>query len=219
MIRTSKNNASIVMAGLISLFLLSGQAQAATITKTYDAIQDINLNLNSGKHVNSNDSIILSVGQTNDILLKFNISDLPDVDFSKVTLNLFGGALSKKLKVNVSAFNDNWSEKHFNGNLKEINLAEQNPIASDYVGTHVGWQDWDLTSYDFSSDIQDGYLSLLLSTDYAKKALFTSSETRLDPHLTFEYSESTPPAPNPEPSSMVLGVMGLASMLGFRRKK
>lgn len=91
--------------------------------------------------------------------------------------------------------------------LKKTELADSRDFSEDPYGlsSYTPW------SYEFNSE-EFGILSNGSAT------LFSKMESKYRVRLAPTTLEITT-APVPEPSSMVLGIMGLGSMLGFRRRK
>lgn len=198
----------------LSVLFTCTKASAASFNPT----DDIQVMLRS---VKVNDKYLETHGS---IYLKFDISGLQGTgSVTSATLELY--AVNNPSNVSVYYVNDDsWSET--SGvtwdNKPDYDLSSD-LIASQYPNAPSGRQTitWDLSGYDFSNDILDGYLSLALDD-----GMYTGSYSKFMSKDYYHYcSNYQPPVltittcPAPEPSTMLLGLMGLGSVLGFRRKK
>jgi len=152
--------------------------------------------------------------------IKFDITSLKGHTVNSAKVKLFGSGEGSASLYYVS--NDAWVDE----NVSKAPVTQANIDA--LIGTHLGSvsfsPDYDLNyEFDFTSlidlisnvnDSGDNYFSVAIKADNKfDNAEFNSKEGLNGPVLDVEL------APAPEPSSMVLGFLGLSSLLGIRRKK
>ena len=149
------------------------------------------------------------------LYLKFDISSIGNnekIEWAQLKL------YAKENDTYVKAYHvdyDEWTESTISGTAPpavEDLMATQNEGLGDWH-----WVTWNLSNYDLSGDVADGFLSIALDDGFNYSySLFKATEHGCYPP---ELIIKTCPAPAPEPSSMLLGLMGLGSALGLKRKK
>lgn len=182
------------------------------------------------KSVNRNTSNIV-VNDSKISFLKFDISNLKDEYLAGKQINasrfsIFGSG-EGTLNLYFVA-NDAWVDE--SQNKTKVDPAFINSLlSSESISATVDSQNDSDIIFNFSPDFigllnsnladsSDNYFSLALKAD--DKFILNSSEACLSkPQLEVAYAPDINEGPVPEPSSMVLGIMGLGSMLGFRRRK
>lgn len=133
--------------------------------------------------------------------------------------------------------NNNWNDEDgFDWSNKPVFTSDD--FISSITGT-IGdpqWFTWDIlpnanvTMEDIDNAIKSGFVSFVLQNETGKPSFFSDFQSSeygnadfrpqlvINPEPLVSCLEITT-APVPEPSSIVLGLMGLGSMLGFRRRK
>lgn len=199
---------------LLILYMNTIQAGFA-ISLAFNPVDDLTI-----KKSGSLNSHVLHVsgGKNNKAIsyLKFNLSSLKNnTSINSASLQLFGQNLNLRDIISVYYVNnDNWNDE------QDISW-EDKPVLTSLIDTEkqldkkIHWLTWDLSSFNFTNDINDGFLSLALyAEEKTGETIFTSSEDcqEIAPKLFIDS------APIPEPSSMLLGLMALAGALGFRKR-
>lgn len=103
-----------------------------------------------------------------------------------------------------------WTAAVYNSSYAQLNFY----INGYYMGqkTVNNYADWQKSSFSWNSLAATNAIIQIMNGNNE----WNGNDFALD---DISLSASTPSAPTPEPSSMVLGLMGLGSLLGFRRKK
>jgi len=227
----------LILTLLLSMFILSAKANAETFN--LKVADDAKYVYQTTSIVNSPDllsSIYANTAPTS-TLLKFKISDdenlYMDLQSSKIVsvkLHIFRFHTENQPISEIFYLeNDDWQE----GNWLTSHVAEYPEIKKDNkVGTlptvaaNEDQQDWVSAELDINKFLEDTngiYTLSLINTNYSQRPLGLNSIDQfiqkeiysgvLTPYLEIET------APVPEPSSMILGLMGLGSLLGLKRKK
>lgn len=153
--------------------------------------------------------------------LKFDVSSIPTgYTINPVSLHLYGHSSTDNNSVAVyNVSNDNWDEINgFSWNTKPTYSSSSDYISTEgQSGFEAQWYTWDLSSYNFNPYVQDGFLSFALEETSPYPwivSAFQSKNTGLEhqPQLLVNT------APVPEPSTMLLGILGLGGVLIRRRK-
>jgi hypothetical protein len=182
------------------------------------------------------DATVMPIGTYNDVVmytdydenlegmvyLKFDIHELQGQGtVSTAILRLYGWSNTSQVGAyhvdddSWTTSSINWANKPAVGPL--MATQDQAPLSTTDQHQYVTF---DLSKYNFTNDINDGFLSIALDEilkDVHSQSSFKSMEYWVDDKLPNLYIVTTTPVP--EPSSMVLGLMGLGSVLGLRRKK
>lgn len=154
--------------------------------------------------------------------LKFDLSSFgPARAVFSMTLRLDANSISQffGMPLPISVYhvsNDAWTTANITWNtqpgfdtlLGTVNYNPDNPA-------ELFWREWDLTSFNFQRDINDGFLSLAVrvpGNSLNTGVHFSLAPSRI-PSLTIV---SAPPVP--EPSTLLLLLSGLASLMLWRAR-
>ncbi len=227
---------------IISLFLMllfaGNNAQAATFTPIADIQYFHTLYPVTNYSIESNNGYLQVYGGTQYIDYGFMKFDLSSIDFSKekiasASLKLFMYSSNGTNTTSLLAYNDSsWvsppENKAVYAGLKDISLAT--PLGSLTSSTFHNMQapqvfNVNLNTALLTAGINASELLTIVLKDitvltpehtYAANEFYSSDMTYQGTSFSPVLTINT--APVPEPSSMILGLMGLGSMLGFRRK-
>jgi len=213
-----------VFSAVFSVMISSQSGFAATIslnpTEDFTMTKILNGG-HKGQYNSSNSSLLGEINNFQISFLKFNIEDLKDKVVNSAKINLTGFGLGKISLYYVD--NDNWvnesPKKHLN--YSEISgLLGAELVDSLEINGINQTNSFDFTDNlsDLLTDLQtkgDNYFSVALIADSGIAQYYSSENHTSQDRPVFEVGY----APVPEPSAMVLGLIGLGSMLGFRRKK
>lgn len=133
---------------------------------------------------------------------------------------------------NFNLLPDGWGEGT-RGNLNHLSnaatangqatqgLGGDQPVGSVTSATILGWNHFDVTEY-IKADLAAGFSWSVFSFNQVGYAgmFFSSGETEERSYLQVTYNGGTvdPNLPTPEPSSVVLMLLGAAGLLAMRRK-
>jgi len=222
---------------LFSCLIFSAKANA----ETFKLVVSEDAKYLTGLQMISNNPDLLSSLYANKspvmTMLKFKVSDnenlymnLQNSEIVSVKLNIFRFRTENQPISNVMYLDsDNWEQGDWNTThsapfpeTKKENLIGMLPEVAAGV-SYQGWTFADLDIAKFLADTDGTYSLLLFNTNY--QARFDGLDS-IDQFLNKEtYAGNFPSyleietAPVPEPSSMILGIMGLGSLFGLRRKK
>lgn len=221
-------SAFAVMFSTVALSQTSSATALATqpFTDVIRPVQNITLEIADGaSYTDSLDIVRLKdlkkVG-VRDLLVSFLQFDISKYNKKNVIVNsaylsLFG---SGNGIVNLYSVANNWVSSASQASIN--NLRNNNkPIVSRLISDETNYfNDYNLIDAADQPEEDDQYISFVLLGDQTTNATFTSYAAS-DPVGTINGPSIavTGEVPVPEPSSMTLGIMGLASMLGFKRKK
>lgn len=149
--------------------------------------------------------------------LQFDVTRPETTSVISAYLSLFGSGTGT---VSLYHVDEDWIN-----NVDQSQITNLRYDTSRLVGSAAVSDTEDTYNFNFTElpSPEDELLSLVLLGDQYTNASFYSfieddyTTWENGPKLNTEVYEE--PTPNPEPSSMLLGIMGLGSMLGFRRKK
>lgn len=222
-----------IFSALFAATAFSQGSYAAIITPPTD---DFTININMPYiSPNTGDLLVQQFGPQDVSLsfLKFDISSLKNNDIDSVTLELFGHGWGTVNVYHVA--NDAWVNQDVNKPVEQatmdyltnnvIGLSNMsNPISSAALDGDMNNKTYDFIFNNLNDFISDangsGEFSIaLLASDqsYFTSALFSPNEGV--PEHAAMLDVDAEPVPSPEPSSMILGIMGLGSMLGLRKKR
>jgi len=151
--------------------------------------------------------------------LKFDISSLKGQIINNAELNFYGEGHGSISFYYVA--DDSWVEEEINKPKITQDLIDSltgNEIASGDLNLWPKLREFNLDDMsDLISNVNnpdDNYFSIMIKADNKNDfAVFSSSEYRCSPCMVVDAT-----TPVPEPSSMILGFMGIGSLLGFKRK-
>ncbi|MDD3013967.1 MAG: DNRLRE domain-containing protein [Candidatus Gastranaerophilales bacterium] len=228
----------------LTISLMSTSAQAANLTLY--ATDDLSIKLNATSPLNTSYDYTTSVGETTKMIsyLKFDISSLSGLDINTVKLTMYGNidpdsdVTTNKIGI-YYVNNDSWSETSTFSWANRPTYDDTNLIASashsvdvdSYNSVLYAWRlspSADISSGVLAAEISDGTLSLaiqdissVLSSDISKTVFISNNNSSVldayKPQLLIQYTP--PPTPAPEPSSVILGMLSLGGLLGFKRKR
>lgn len=173
----------------------------------------------------------LAASDTKVAFLKFNIKALKTdyaagKQINSAKLNLIGtgnGSLSlfyvaKDSFVNENSYIEKKTPDFINSLLSDKFITINTNVTNGKIEFNFNQDFIDFLKSNVSSDT-DKYFSLALKSN-GPEFIINSRDDEVDdcngkPKLEVGYG----PTPTPEPSSMILGLMSIGSMLGFRRKK
>lgn len=207
----------------LALFIFTRQASAASFSLT--ASEDGWVIGNT--LVNDDQLVAASFGISWKSLLKFDVasntklqSALKSGEITSVKLKLYQE--DKQMLPDIKVYysnDDSWHEGKLNGFPVTTNVSyDKNNIIGSINGADYSWITSDLSITPFKTDSNQVYTIVLADSDWFSWARFASKDKAggYAPELIIE----APSAPVPEPSSMILGLIGLAgSLSGFSRKK
>lgn len=214
--------ASIDNAATMEIFVrpegdaVGGQERYGYGSPWYQLDRDATANPNAVYHWYSDGS-----GAARWTFLQFDLSDLAGLA-DAVTGATF----------NFNLLPDGWGEGT-RGNLNHLSnaatangqatqgLGGDQPVGSVTSATILGWNHFDVTEY-IKADLAAGFSWSVFSFNQVGYAgmFFSSGETEERSYLQVTYNGGTvdPNLPTPEPSSVVLMLLGAAGLLAMRRK-
>lgn len=225
----------------ISTFVFSNLSQAAlagslTLNKDYTVFGDTGKSKSKWEVEDSNSLYVKSDKKKESFTyLTFDTNALSNVfngneKLTSATLNLYTYSTSNLNSLpNLYYYSNDAIKVGKKYKLKEIDYIKNGSLI-DADATVQGKSNLKKISYDLTQfflnvptkELTDKYISFVLEAPTDKYSLgFYSSEHNCaikynyTPELTFA---SAPNAPVPEPSTVILGLMGLAGALGIRRK-
>lgn len=225
-----------VFSAVVAVTSFAQVGSAAVITPPTD---DFTININMPYiPTNTGDLLVQQFGPQNVSLsfLKFNISSLQNNDIDSVKLNLYGHGFGTVNVYHVA--NDAWVNQSVAKPASEADMAFLStnviglsnlvsPLASTSLDNNLSNKTYEFTFNNLSDFISDangsGEFSLALignAQSYFTSGVFSPNEGAPSEAASLDVAaEPIPNNPAPEPSSMVLGIMGLGSMLGLRKKR
>jgi hypothetical protein len=231
----------VVLAVFAALLLINNSAQAASFN--LKVAEDAKYIYTSSNISNYPDLIAGNYAMHDPVvtLLKFNIVDNKELFYelqnsiiSSVKLNIFRFNTENNPSSNVYYLNDDsWTEGAFSSYHEAtapvynessfVGNLSMPPISPTGSPINQVWTEANLLTNLFNAD-KDGTFSLLIAN--SNYAPLEFGQDSIDQFLhresfggNFPSSLTIETTPTPEPSSMILGLMGLGSMLGFRKRK
>jgi len=209
---------TLAILGTLSIMFIQ-TATSATITAT---LTD-DISINSRSNWQNDDQLSIDSQKSLITYLKFSVSDIKSTDtILSATLRMYGYSNAKNNNLNLYISQENWNEStKFKWNEKPelIGNILNTQTITKAGKNNSGFIEWDLSNYFINDNFQnlaDGYISFGIVSGNNKSAYLNSKESGQNiPTLTFEVQ---PAASAPEPSSMILGVLGIGSFLGLRKK-
>lgn len=224
---TAKNikTAAVVLA--LALTTFSQASNAATVS--LNPVDDITVAIPQGYGTGSaGDPLDISYLKTQDGLvsfLKFNISSVKSKVITSAKLKIFGNGLgtAEAKYVDNDAFVDETVNIPNPFSQAAVDALQSTVLGSVPVSAVESWHEITLDLADLLADIAtigDNHYSLALSqTGLFQNAEFNSSESASNPPVLELVYEPGGGGIVPEPSSMLLGLLGLGGALSARRKK
>jgi len=220
--------------GLILAFVVSGlitcQAQAATITKTFKAtlLKDVTFNYDTGAIATGIDQNILKVGTFQGTkyvsYFQFDISEFSSVNNKENVFAIFGvTGQSSNDKARISLYFTQSDDltgtaPYFDLDNMGDNFLNDSQIyrnARNEITYRVFYDDGNANQA-LMDAVDDGIITLAVYTGMNGYIDFNSQESGNSiPSLEFKYDTNEEPVP--EPATMLLGTIGLGSLL-IRRK-
>jgi len=207
-------------AALTAVVSVAAFAQAGNAATVANPTDDFTAYVPSGYDSSTAlDSLLVNKIFNNDILvsfIKFDISALKGQAISGAKISLFGsGAQGTSASIYYVA-NDAWVDQNVSKSSVDLAALQGSLLAMQSITTTNNVNEFvfsDLNDLVANlSNPADNYFSVVVKANYSfNNAAFFSQESAFAPKLEV--------TPVPEPSSMLLGLMGLSSMLGLRRKK
>jgi hypothetical protein len=226
----------LLLCFTISLITSSAQATILSIPVS----DDLSIKYGAYAPINTSSDYITSYDGEAKIIsyLKFNISGMSNLNINSVKLKMYGNIDpdSDVTSNNIGIFyveNDNWNEaSNFTWETKP-GYDDSSAISSTSHSVNTdtyekAFYTWDLfpsvnvNKNELNGEITDGVLSLALqdindSSDMAKTVFVSHNHPNFSaeykPQLEVDYT------PAPEPSSMLLGMLSLGGLFGFKRRR
>jgi len=149
--------------------------------------------------------------------LQFDVSSLDGIDVRESYLSLFGSGTGT---VNLYQVANDWIDAVTQDSVSALRTSVK-PLISEVIKPEYDNLYFNTANLvDLGVMPEDGLVSFVLLGDtYANASFYSYDPSAI---LTADFGPSLAVsgyAPVPEPSSMVLGLMGISSLLGIRRRK
>lgn len=225
----------------LCLLLLASQSSANAASFKLTVAEDAKYSTSSHIIINRPDLVAGNFAEMPPVytMLKFNTADNPALSqsiaasgISSVTLNIFRLRTENSPVSNVFYLkNDSWTQGDWNTSHEaEFPYYDSSTILGTLPlvpanTSQQGWVSANLNIDKFLAD-SDGIHSLLIAN--SNFSMYLQGKDSIDQFINKDQWDGicasyltieTNSAPVPEPSTMVLGIIGLGGLLGIRRKK
>lgn len=220
----NKNTFKLCLLTLcISLSALNAQASSIASSYSLNPTDDFSVNQINGSapgdsnYIQTSNTNIMNIFTLNDYsYLKFDVNSLKNLaSIDSATLKLFGQGYGNVKAYYVS--DDAW----VNENAPKAFSDKGGALIAQATISGNGYQEFNFNNdgltqlLNDTNTVNDGFFSLVLKSDVSGTNVFFHSK-EADSNLP-ELNVSG--APVPEPSTALLGLMGLAGVIRARRKK